>query len=311
MAYHPRFEWKEESSFLTTRSRNSRLWLVNNQLLEDVILGYAARYRERREVKLYALAIEGNHIHGVANFPLGNRRDFMRDFNAQVACAVQRYVPEYEGGGLWASRYSAEMLPPAPEDIEDRFFYAVLQAVNDGHVQRISDYPGYNCFHDAVWGIKRKYKVIHWAEYNVARRYGKKVHIRDFTEIVTLEYERLPGYEDLSQRDYAILMSNKLEERRQKLVRERLAKGLGFTGTEALRKVVPGSLPKNTKTSTRNHHRPRVLSVCPERRTEYETVYFGDYFKYKVASQAYREGDLDVEFPKGSYKPYLPAAQRE
>jgi len=62
MGYHPRFECRERASFLTTRSRNSELWFVNNPKLEQAILGYAARYAQRRKVKLYALAIEGNHI---------------------------------------------------------------------------------------------------------------------------------------------------------------------------------------------------------------------------------------------------------
>ena len=311
MAYHPRIEWKKESSFLTTRSRNSRLWFVNNKELEGAILGYAARYRERYSVSLYALAIEGNHIHGVANFPLGNRAHFMRDLNSTVALSVKRYVPGYEEGGIWVRRFSAELIPPVTEDIEDRFFYTVLQPVNDGLVERISDYPEYNCFHDAVWGIKREYHVIHWTEYNAARRYGKKVNFKDYVETVVLEYARIPGYESLSREEYANLMHKKLEERRQKIVTERLKKGLTFLGRAALLRVVPGSRPKSTKTSTRDSYRPRVLSVDPERRREYEGIYFADYFKYKRSSKEYRAGNLDADFPRGSYKPYLPAKPRE
>ncbi len=51
----------EIASFLTTRSRNSELWFVNNNALEDAVLAYAARYAKRYNVELYAFAIEGNH----------------------------------------------------------------------------------------------------------------------------------------------------------------------------------------------------------------------------------------------------------
>ena len=90
MPYHPRIECEEVSSFQTTRTRNSELWFVNNPALEEAILGYAARYTTRYEAKIYALAIEGNHIQKVALFPKANRANFMRAFNSAVARAVPR-----------------------------------------------------------------------------------------------------------------------------------------------------------------------------------------------------------------------------
>jgi hypothetical protein len=41
MPYHPRIECKHVASFQTTRTRGSKLWLVNNDELEEAILGYA------------------------------------------------------------------------------------------------------------------------------------------------------------------------------------------------------------------------------------------------------------------------------
>lgn len=304
MGYHPRIESNEYASLLTTRSRNSLLWFVNNGRLEHNILAFAAKYRERYGVKVYGLAIEGNHIQGPALFPNMNRASFMRDFNSSVARAVERLVPQYPGGGLWARRYSSEFLP-GEEDVENWFFYTVLQAVQDGLVQKISEYPGYNCFHDAIYGIKRSFKVVRWTDYNAAKRHGADVNIKDYTDIVTLQYERLPGYEHLSQREYANLMMQKLEERRIAIVNDRLAKGLGFVGREALLRVEPGSAPRHTKTSTAFDPRPRVLSVCPKRRAACKAWYFGKYFAYKDSSRRYRSGELNVEFPEGTYRPYL------
>lgn len=302
MGYQTRIESTELTSFLTTRSRNSELWFVNNAELEQAILGYAAKFAKRYEVQLYALAIEGNHNQGPALFPKGNRADFMRDWNSSIARAVTRYTPEYKGGRFWARRYSSEFLPGA-EDVEEYFFYTVLQPVKDGLVEKISDYPGYNCFHDAVWGIERKYKVVRWAEYNSANRFGANVAVKDFTDIVSLRYERLPGYAHLSQKDYAKLMERKLEERRTKIVSDRLKKGLGFAGRTALVKVRRGADPKTTKTSDSSSHRPRVLSICPKRRAQCKAWYFRVQFAYKDASERYRAGELDVAFPAGTYRP--------
>jgi len=304
VSYHPRIESKDYASFLTTRSRNSELWFVNNQPLENAILGYAAKFANRHSVQLYALAIEGNHIQAPAAFPKENRADFMRDLNSCVAKAVDRLTPEYPGGRFWARRYSSEFLA-GDEDIEDYFFYTVLQPIQDGLVEKLSDYPGYNCFHDAVYGITRTFKVIDWAKYNAAKRFDSTVSILKYTQDVTLEYTRLPGYEHLSQKEYAKLMHEKLEGRRLELVAKRYKEGLGFAGRDNLLKTPRGARPKNTKTSTAQSHRPRVLSACPKRGAACRAWYFSNYFDYKEASKLYREGNLDVTFPPGTYRPWL------
>jgi hypothetical protein len=302
MPYHPRIECKEIPSFQTSRARNSELWFVNNPELESAILGYAARYSTRYEVKLYALAVEGNHIQKVAGFPKANRAYFMRDFNSAVARAVPRYQSDYSGGRFWARRYSSEYLV-GPDDVEERFFYTVLQPVNDGLVDDIKDYPGYNCFEDAVTGTVREYKVVKWKEFNDARRWDPSVSIDDFTELCTLTYERLPGYEDVSQEEYAQLMRKKLAERMKEVLRAR--NGKPCLGAGRLNEVQPGARPKKTKTSGPRDHRPRVLSKDPERRSAGLSWYFSIYFDYQVASKRYRAGEPWVKFPEGTYKPPL------
>lgn len=302
MSCHPRIECKKVASFQTTRTRNSELWLVNKKSLEEAILGYAARYTNRYDVKMYALAIEGNHIQHVAHFPNANRASFMRDFNSSVARAVARHQETYPGGRVWARRYSAEYLP-GDADIEQYFFYTVLQPVNDGLVDDISEYPGYNCFEDAITGRERKCKVVRWKEYNDAKRWNPSVSIDDYTEICTLRYERLPGYQQLSQREYETLMRRKLKERTSHIIKTRAGKP--SVGPEKLKLVKAGSLPKKTKKSGPNDHRPRILSICPQRRAMAKGWYFGIYFEYKRASKRYREGNLSVRFPPGTYKPPL------
>ena len=305
MGYHPRIENSALASFLTTRSRNSELWFVNNPILERVILGYLAKYSTRYGAKLYAFAIEGNHNQGVSKFPNCNRADFMRDLNSSVARAVPRFTEEYTGRRFWGRRYSQEFVP-GNEDIEARFFYTVLQPVQDGLVSKISDYPGYNCFHDAIYGIERKFKVVNWQKYNAAKKKNPLISIKFFEEVVMLKYERLPGYDHLSVKDYAELMKRKLEVHRQRIINERKARGLTcFLGKAALLGTKRGSLPNKTKTSTINSHRPRVLSVCPIRRQNCLAWYFSNYFAYRKASKEYRSGNLDAQFPPGMYLPML------
>jgi hypothetical protein len=67
MGCHPRIETNEHSDFITSRTRDSRLWFVNNESLEHRILGLTAKYATRRTITLYGFAIEGNHLHIVAH----------------------------------------------------------------------------------------------------------------------------------------------------------------------------------------------------------------------------------------------------
>ncbi len=226
----------------------------------------------------------------------------MRDFNSSVARAVPRYQPNYPGGPLWARRYSAEYIV-APPDIEARFFYTVLQAVNDGLVDDIGDYPGYNCFEDAIMGRERTCKVVRWKEYNDAKRWNQNVSIEDFTELYTLKYERLPGYEHLSQADYAATMRKKLREHTAAILKAR--NGKPAAGPELLKKTEPGAKPKKTKKSGPCDTRPRTYANDLQRRSVGDAWYFNTYFEYKACSKRYRAGDLTVEFPPGTYKPPL------
>jgi hypothetical protein len=134
--------------------------------------------------------------------------------------------------------------------------------VHDGLAPRISDVSEYVFFSDAVRGIKRPYKVVNWTKFNARKKRDPDANVRDFTEVFYLNFERLPGYENLSQREYSNVMHQKLEEERLKIVQDRKERGLGFASAEDRRKVVPGARPRRTKTSTREDHRPRVISVC-------------------------------------------------
>ncbi|WKZ56827.1 MAG: transposase [Bdellovibrionota bacterium] len=307
MPHHPRIESVDIASFVTTKSRNAELWFVNNPELEQYILGYAAKYTQTYGVQLYALAIEGNHKHLAAHFPRANRSSFMRDLNSNVARAVARHTPEYPGGTFWGRRYSGEFLP-GPADIEEYFFYIVLQPVEDGLVRRISEFPGYNCFHDAIHGIERVYKVVDWAGYNSRKRYDRSVCIRDYTTYIPLRFQRLPGYEHMSSSEYVKHMQNKLRVREDAIAAKRFADGKGFLGRKRLRRVKRGAIPKDPKISRPFNRRPRVLAVCPIRRHQYLSWYYARINAFRLASLQYRSGLIDAQFPDGMFRPHLGTA---
>ncbi len=297
-----RIEHPDFGSFATVRTVNSQLLFVNNPDLEDRVLGRLAQYQEKYEVELYAFVIMGNHYHPLTKFPKCNRAHFFRDLNARTAEAVRKLVPEFKGGPLVERRYSEQALP-LDEDIENQFFYSALQPVSSGLAEKISDYPGYNSFDDAITGRTRKIRQVNWAAYNQAKRKGRRPRICDFYYYVELKYKRLPGYEDLSQKEYRKLMLQKFEQRRQVILEEFAKQGYVFPTPEQLRRTKASAYPKHTKKSERHSKRPLVLSRCAKAKKAYLELYFSIYHAYKEACRRYRAGDFGVEFPPRTYRP--------
>ena len=438
MGYHPRIEGKDLVTFQTTRTIRSELWFIKNHEFENAILGYLAKYKKRYGAHVYAFAIEGNHIQFPAMFPNANRAHFMRDFNSSVARSLPFYQKTFKGGKVFARRYSGDIIP-WQDDLLVNFIYTVLQPVQDGLVDDIKHYQGYNCFEDAIHEREREFYVVDWKRYNAAvnRNKVKIPDIMNYTERVILKYDRLPQFKDMSQEDYIkmmreiiatctkeILENRKMDEfldrleeteaneRRRKewakytVVKEfseAIKRGVKakadadsaaaqeaplasvpyskevterqggeecnksqatkldniteqprksdnskkcknsekrrkskkemelqdlvdamashktnssgeFEPPFKLEEIIkeyrrdwidkqPGDIPFFTKTSTMDSHRPRVLSNDLIRREKGLAWYFAIYEKYKEASKAFREGNLLVEFPQGTYRP--------
>lgn len=296
-----RVENPDISSLITARCQNSRLWFVNNSKLEKEILFWLAKYTNKYSVELYAFALMGNHFHIVARFPLVNRAAFCREFNKCVAIAVRYHVPNFEGGTLFERRYAEQALP-LDKDVEDKIIYCALQAVSSGLAKNIRDYPGYNSFFDAVAGKKRTLKRVNRAEYNQARRYNKNVSPKDFLEVEVLSYAQLINNYELKAL---------CEKKRLELVAKWKKQGKRFPSRAKLRQIIPGSKPKTTKKSSRNSHRPHVLSRCPLAAKEYLKGYFSKIFEHKRAVKKLYAGQFDVAFPAGTYCVILPTSAPE
>ena len=304
MAQDLSYEDPDAAWFITIRTIGSRLWFVNNPLLEWYILAFLAKYQQKFGVILHGFVLLGNHWHMVARFPRSNKSAFLRAFDSMVAKLVNSHVPKFYGGKLWARPARPQLLPEAA-DVEHWMLYAVLNPIKHGLVQKCSDYPGYNSFSDSISGVKRKFKLVDWTDFNNRKRGNSSLTKEDCTKTYELVFTPLPGYEHLSHKEYREVMLKKAEKRRCQLIEERLAKGQGFAGLEALQKTEPGSPPKATKKSTRHTKRPLVLSLSREAKDIFVNRYFRLLEAYREASKRYRAGDLTVEFPPGTYRPVL------
>lgn len=286
---------------ITTRTAGSRLWFTKNPELEQRILGSLARYQEIHEVRFFAFVMMGNHYHLIAQFPKRNRALFMRDFNSAVARLVGRHVKSHGRRAVWARRYAYQVLP-RDEDIRHWYYYCALNPVSSGITETIEEYRNFNSHFDSIRGIERTYKWVDWSAYLMKSRGAKPVSPEQFSREYTLRFSRLPGYGDLSQEEYGSRTSAILEERRVEAVLKRRNRGEGFLGWERASLQKPGAMPRATKTSKRNSHRPLVLSRCNATRAAFLRLYFQIRATYRAVSAAFRQGEAAL-FPTGTYPP--------
>jgi len=225
----------------------------------------------------------------------------MRDLNAIIARLVGRYVPEFEGGRVWSRRYSEQPLVKV-EDLEHWLYYAALNPVSSGLAASPKDYQGYNSFWDAIGGVRRKFKIINRADFNSARRYNSKIKLSDYTEQYELAYDRLPGYESMSNVEYRCVMLDKLEVIRTEILERMRAAGKGFPGPGKLAQTKVGAVPRKTKRSERNSKRPLILTLCQRTRRKFLDFYFSIRAAFTEARERLRRGE-PARFPQGTYHP--------
>lgn len=300
------YEAPDTVFFITTRTINSRLWFIRNRRLTRKILAFLAKYQEKYGVIIYGFVLMGNHYHLLAKFPRGNKSIFLKAFNAIIPKLTKSNVKSFEDGKIWARR-ARPIAVPLNKDILNYFFYLCLNPVYAGLLKNIKDYDLYSSFFDAVGGISRKFEITDLEKFNSRKRYNKKLKKADFTKTYTLTYSRLPGFEEMEQKEYEALMYKRLNKETHKVIKQREEEGKGFLGLSKLLKIKVGSKPRETKTSTRKSKRPLFLCSCEETLKACLDWYFAMLDAYKKASKRYLAGNLEVNFPPGTYKPVIPS----
>jgi len=292
-----RVECSERVQHITSRTAGSRLWFVNNFKLEERIQGFLGFYLEKYQVEIFAFKLMGNHYHLVARFPLENRAQFMRDFNARIAEAVRIIVPEYDhSGSFWQGRYACQALV-TNEAVLEKFIYSALQPVASGLCPQVSWYSTVCFVQSALSDRPRTFKYFDYRAYNAARRKDKKVKKRSFYRYYKVGYTRLPGYENLSQLQYYKKILGLIEDKRKDVMANH--SGTWMTRKQ-LRMVAPGVKPVKTK---KRERQPLALGSCKEALKHWFEWYFSKVAQFREASAKFRRGILDTIFPSGTYHP--------
>jgi len=161
---------------------------------------------------------------------------------------------------------------------------------------------GFSTLRESLGGKPRTYTFFDRTGYNRARQSRKEVNKADFIHHHTLNIKPFREYQgDLE--GFAVKLEKMLEWSIDHYRQERKRTGQGLVPSGDVFRVDPFSCPENPKKGNR--------VVCHAASKEAREAYKEEYRRfcdaYRVASKAYREGDLTVSFPEHAFRPPVPA----
>jgi putative transposase len=284
----------EQVYFVTNRTIEERFWLVPTPEVVAIFGFWLAQAVERFNVELFDVLVMSNHFHLLLRAPRGNLPDFMAYVQGNVARDLNRL--HGRRGPFWQRRYSTE--PVLDHEAElDRTVYTLTNPQKADLVERIEDWPGLSSAGQTLRGeapqVFARLREGDW------RRAGEPEDRSPFVDEATLALRPLPGLEHLGEAERRHAVETLVREKEAELRVERSRQGKRVLGRDAVVRVTPSEQPTAAKRSPR----PLCHTSCRERRMEHRTQRRDVVAAYREASARYRKGEVNVEFPKGTFPP--------
>ncbi len=279
----------------------------------------------RHGIQLIAAAFQANHYHLLLRDPRGELDAFTHDFDQLVARALNAHYGR--GEAFW--------VPGGPEDHEihdaqtclEQLVYLFLNCVKDGMVERPERWPGFQTLprhmgtfredverpeaaffggrRPADWQptyeprrkrLRRLFREGHRLLPVAPRRRRRR---RSLPEIATLEFAVPPWFEDMPLDQFHQLVDGRLEERLEEIYEQRRAEGkTAFMGAAAVRNQNPFASAGDTFPSFERN--PRIACNDQERRVMLLAELSAWRAQYRLAREAWQNGQRSVEFPWGT-----------
>ena len=312
------------------------------RMLRGLVGAALARAQELTGVEIYAVVVMSNHLHLVVRTPNKNLSLFMRHVKAFITTKIN--VITGESGTKWQGRYNAQPVLTTAAACE-RIGYTIGNPVSANLVAHPEDWPGLNLaygFADASLkcveaGTDRD--VLSFEYFSSEKWHealsGEKVDITRFIYERKLELKKLPEFGHLDRAAYkrAVHAWVRQSVEKQEALEQIELPGPGGTGRgDVVEEMLKQTLKKRKKKKRTSRKPLGVEGVfnkaftdrpeCPKRSRrpaaygdrESVRAYIEDKAEltqhYEWASERFRAGEQDVEFPPGTYPPMLPCTSK-
>lgn len=276
------------------------------RVLNEAVVGALARARELHPVDVIAVVVLSNHYHLLLWTPDAKTlADFMAYFKQKLGKEVNRL--QGRKGPVWDGRYTAIPVSDEPEAQIDRLDYLLAHGAKEDLVPRPEHWPGVHCARELLAGEPLRGVWFDRTAEGKARRRGEKVTRYTHAESYELEFAKLPCWSKLDDATYRRRIAERLEQIQERIDARRRADRVRLSSAQVcakrIRRQNPFDRPEEPKL---RRHRPLIHAVRRKVREDFRQAYGLFLAAYRVASERFRAGDREVQFPPGSFPPPLP-----
>ncbi len=203
---------------------------------DEIVLGCLGKAAEYYDVDIYGFGFASTHVHLLHSAEHGLQMSrFQGHFNGNVAREMGRLHSHPEK--LWGRRYRPMAVSDDRESQRARLKYVLSQAVKDGLVARVLDWPGPNA---AKALLDDSPLVGYWFD-RTKEYYARRKRIQfekyDFATRYEIGLKRMPAYLNDSPEEYRGMIAELIEEIEQEAAAKR--GGRSVVGVEAILRQDP------------------------------------------------------------------------
>ena len=285
---------------ITTRSIDRRLLLRPSKDVNDIIVGVIGRAQHHYDVTIHAFVFMSTHYHLLATF--ASAKDKSR-FIGFINCNITRKLNalNQRSGAGWQRRFTAIGVSKDRCTQERRLRYLLAHGVKEKLVRRAQDWPGASSLPWLVLGKQiRGVWTSFTARYHATHRKSHVPKKGEFDIVYVLKLAVLPCWRGMSAELWRRLVAEMVADIEAEACERRVALGVEVLGVDAVLAAEPLSqLPRQRRTRA-----PIVHAVNEAVRKHLQEQLRLRNEAYDEASQRFRDGEWDVVFPSGMFRPF-------
>ena len=273
---------------MTRRCTQRQHLLRPDPRVEQIYLYCLGEAVQRFQIALHAYVAMSNHQHILVRDNLGNFPAFLAHFHKMVAKALNAFWGRWEN--LWSTEQPSAVYLVDAQDRFDKLIYVLTNPVNADLVERVADWPG-ACSFSQQLGLRPRV---------VKRPRGFFREDGKMPEEVTLQIERIDGFEHLSEREWRDKVSTAVESIESSAKKARAREGRRVLGRKGVLGIEPTSAPRTI--APRRRLRPLIACKNLLRRVEELLAIKTFRVAYRTALARWIAGERQVFFPDGTYR---------
>ena len=253
-------------------------------------------------VHLYGFVWMSNHVHLLLRAPRGNLAEFMAYLNGQIAVNVNRFLGRKHQ--LWSRRYAAAQVLDDAAELE-MLGYLLANPQNAGIADSIDEWPGLS---SATFFFQKREQRFLCFDRTTWYEEGRPDNIAPFLSTVKLEHKLLPQLSKLDGKNWRKQVRRSIEAKVKPLPIDDAKVDndpfLPIRRQLAARTVIPTDRPELSKTNPRKRSKQPLCHTMKASLGRLYKIWYREFrIAYADSSRQYRLGNIDVEFPPGSFAP--------